>query len=60
MCFYIPLGVMLITYYLTVRLLARQQQSLCGSGSAVTSSQPNGWASGWLNQQPHLGKHNKI
>lgn len=47
---------MLITYYLTVQLLARQQQSLCGTGSDVTNAQPNGWASGWLNQQPQLGR----
>ncbi|GLV37827.1 5-hydroxytryptamine (serotonin) receptor 2B [Carabus blaptoides fortunei] len=37
-CFYIPLGVMLGTYALTVRLLAEQQQNLG----------PAGWASGWL------------
>ena len=46
-CFYIPLGVMLLTYYLTVDLLARQQQSLGTTGSA-------GWASGWLGQAPIL------
>lgn len=46
-CFYIPLGVMLLTYYLTVHLLARQQQSLGTTGSA-------GWASGWLGQAPIL------
>ncbi|XP_031629172.1 uncharacterized protein LOC116344669 [Contarinia nasturtii] len=57
-CFYIPLGVMLITYCLTVRLLARQQQSLCGGGPATggtstttNGNQPNGWGSGWLGQQ---------
>lgn len=49
-CFYIPLGVMLITYCLTVRLLARQRQNLGGN------QQPNsGWASGWLGQTPALG-----
>lgn len=56
-CFYIPLLVMLITYCLTVRLLARQQQSLCGGGpvtggvSTTNGNQPNGWGSGWLGQQ---------
>ncbi|XP_011302878.1 uncharacterized protein [Fopius arisanus] len=30
-CFYIPLGVMLLTYALTVRLLAEQHQSLSGA-----------------------------
>jgi len=43
-CFYIPLGVMLLTYALTVRLLAMQQRGLCtgaaGVGSAAASS---GW-----------------
>ncbi|KAE8746412.1 hypothetical protein FOCC_FOCC006907 [Frankliniella occidentalis] len=38
-CFYIPLGVMLLTYALTVRLLALQQQSLCGG---------KGWSPGWI------------
>ena len=38
-CFYIPLGVMLLTYALTVRLLAMQQQSLLGK---------QGWSPGWL------------
>lgn len=56
-CFYIPLLVMLITYYLTVRLLARQQQDLGGGGSG---NQANGWASGWLGQQPALGKKNLL
>lgn len=48
---------MLITYCLTVRLLARQQQSLCGGGpvtggvSTTNGNQPNGWGSGWLGQQ---------
>lgn len=45
---------MLITYCLTVRLLARQQQSLCGGGSG-SGATTNGWASGWLGQQPQLG-----
>lgn len=66
-CFYIPLGVMLITYCLTVRLLARQQQSLCGGGNNTTATgtsgvgnttngnQPNGWSSGWLGGQQQLG-----
>lgn len=38
---------MLLTYYLTVHLLARQQQSLGTTGSA-------GWSSGWLGQAPIL------
>ena len=38
-CFYIPLGVMLLTYALTVRLLAEQRQNIGGSA---------GWSSGWL------------
>ena len=47
-CFYIPLGVMLLTYALTVRLLAVQQQNLGGS---------TGWSSGWLGPgTPSLGK----
>ncbi|GAB0090527.1 dopamine D2-like receptor [Sergentomyia squamirostris] len=48
-CFYIPLGVMLLTYCLTVRLLARQQQNLGGGSTGNT-----GWASGWLGQTPAL------
>lgn len=48
-CFYIPLGVMLLTYALTVRLLAVQQQNLGGGGA--------GWSSGWLGPgTPSLGK----
>lgn len=46
---------MLITYWLTVQLLARQQQNLGigeGSGSTGGSGNANGWASGWLGQQP--------
>ncbi|XP_025155362.1 uncharacterized protein LOC109504153 isoform X2 [Harpegnathos saltator] len=39
-CFYIPLGVMLLTYALTVRLLAEQQQNIGGTAA--------GWSSGWL------------
>ncbi|BES97488.1 7 transmembrane receptor (rhodopsin family) [Nesidiocoris tenuis] len=39
-CFYIPLGVMLLTYALTVRLLERQQKNLGG--------RKDGWAAGWL------------
>lgn len=38
--FYIPLVVMLLTYALTVRLLAVQEQSLGGGGT--------GWSSGWM------------
>ncbi|XP_059611484.1 dopamine D2-like receptor [Phlebotomus argentipes] len=48
-CFYIPLGVMLLTYCLTVRLLARQRQNLGGGTTGNT-----GWASGWLGQTPAL------
>lgn len=49
-CFYIPLAVMLLTYYLTVRLLAKQRENL-GGASAL------GWASGWLGQAPAPGKY---
>ncbi|EDV94819.1 GH17565 [Drosophila grimshawi] len=51
-CFYIPLGVMLLTYCLTVRLLARQRQNL-GGGQPTAAATP-GWASGWLGQAPAL------
>lgn len=47
-CFYIPLGVMLLTYCLTVRLLARQRQNLGGPPSS------SGWASGWLGNTPAM------
>lgn len=50
-CFYIPLIVMLITYYLTVRLLARQRQNLGGCNQQTSS----GWAVGWLGHVPQLG-----
>lgn len=52
-CFYIPLLVMLLTYALTVRLLARQRQSL-GVGKQTSG----GWSSGWLGiaPVPPLGK----
>jgi hypothetical protein len=47
-CFYIPLGVMLLTYALTVRLLAFQQQNVGGGGA--------GWSSGWLGPStPSIG-----
>ncbi|XP_075144811.1 5-hydroxytryptamine receptor 2B [Haematobia irritans] len=49
-CFYIPLGVMLLTYCLTVRLLAQQRQNLGGHNHAAAP----GWASGWLGQTPAL------
>ncbi|XP_013108770.2 uncharacterized protein LOC106088029 [Stomoxys calcitrans] len=49
-CFYIPLGVMLLTYCLTVRLLAQQRQNLGGHNQAPAP----GWASGWLGQTPAL------
>ena len=52
-CFYIPLAVMLITYCLTVRLLARQRQNLGGNHK----NQNSGWASGWLGQAPTIGKN---
>lgn len=42
---------MLLTYCLTVRLLARQQQNLGGGGMPGNNS----WASGWLGQTPALG-----
>jgi hypothetical protein len=52
-CFYIPLGVMLLTYALTVRLLAVQQQNLGGGGA--------GWSSGWLGPgTPSLGKKHEL
>lgn len=41
-CFYIPLGVMLLTYTLTVRLLAYQQRRLGG--------RPD-WSTSWLQQK---------
>lgn len=41
-CFYIPLMVMLVTYALTVRLLAQQRENLG----------PAGWSSGWLGGPP--------
>ena len=50
-CFYIPLGVMLLTYCLTVRLLAQQRQNIGGPNQTGP-----GWASGWLGQTPALGK----
>lgn len=50
-CFYIPLGVMLLTYTLTVRLLAQQRQNL--GGGKPTSG---GWSSGWLGIAPPLGE----
>ncbi|KAM7362475.1 5-hydroxytryptamine receptor 2B isoform 1-T7 [Cochliomyia hominivorax] len=49
-CFYIPLGVMLLTYCLTVRLLAEQRQNLGG----LNQSANPGWASGWFGQAPVL------
>ena len=43
-CFYIPLAVMLLTYTLTVRLLAQQHQNLCGGGKTqVVIGQVDGW-----------------
>ncbi|XP_063697086.1 dopamine receptor 2 [Culicoides brevitarsis] len=50
-CFYIPLVVMLVTYMLTVRLLAQQQQNLGGT--------PSTWnAPGWLSQSQGLERKN--
>ncbi|EDW25103.1 GL23028 [Drosophila persimilis] len=49
-CFYIPLGVMLLTYCLTVRLLARQRQNL-GGGHQTAAATP-GWASGATTSSP--------
>lgn len=54
-CFYIPLGVMLLTYTLTVQLLAHQQQNLGGG----KPSGGGGWSSGWLGIAPPLGKRRK-
>lgn len=54
-CFYIPLCVMLLTYTLTVRLLAQQQQNL--GGSKTTPSGGSSWSSGWLGQAPGIGKY---
>ncbi|XP_058058966.1 muscarinic acetylcholine receptor DM1 [Anopheles bellator] len=51
-CFYIPLCVMLITYTLTVRLLAQQSENLGGVGSG------GGWSSGWLGQAPAFDRRN--
>ncbi|XP_049284373.1 uncharacterized protein LOC125764297 [Anopheles funestus] len=51
-CFYIPLCVMLITYTLTVRLLAQQSENLGGPGSG------GGWSSGWLGQAPAFDRRN--
>ncbi|XP_017790225.1 PREDICTED: 5-hydroxytryptamine receptor 2A [Habropoda laboriosa] len=49
-CFYIPLGVMLLTYALTVRLLAEQQQNIGGTA---------GWSSGWLGD-PQGSPHTRL
>uniref|UniRef100_A0A182QBH7 G-protein coupled receptors family 1 profile domain-containing protein n=1 Tax=Anopheles farauti TaxID=69004 RepID=A0A182QBH7_9DIPT len=51
-CFYIPLCVMLITYTLTVRLLAQQSENLGGAGNG------GGWSSGWLGQAPAFDRRN--
>ncbi|KAL1394969.1 hypothetical protein pipiens_001283 [Culex pipiens pipiens] len=53
-CFYIPLAVMLITYTLTVRLLAQQSLELGGGGGGTGA----GWSSGWLGQAPALDRRN--
>lgn len=53
-CFYIPLGVMLLTYALTVRLLAVQQQNLCGGG-ANSASGGGWWSSGWMGSPAATG-----
>lgn len=46
---------MLITYTLTVRLLAQQRQNLGGGGMKSGS----GWSSGWLGIAPPLGNEKK-
>lgn len=51
--FYIPLVVMLVTYALTVRLLALQQQNIGGCSST-------GWSSGWLGGPASLGDNSVI
>lgn len=56
-CFYIPLCVMLITYTLTVRLLAQQSQNLCGAAGAVANA-TGSWSSGWLGQVPAFDRRN--
>ncbi|KAF5287750.1 hypothetical protein FQA39_LY15770 [Lamprigera yunnana] len=45
-CFYVPLLVMLVTYALTVRLLAQQKQNVGSSG----------WSSGWLGGPSHIDR----
>lgn len=57
-CFYIPLGVMLLTYCLTVQLLAEQQQNLGGSNhqNNQQNQSSGGWAGGWMSQTPAMGK----
>ncbi|XP_053952561.1 dopamine receptor 3 [Anastrepha ludens] len=45
-CFYIPLFVMLLTYCLTIRLLAKKSHNLDG----MSQPQTPGWASIWLGQ----------
>lgn len=52
-CFYIPLAVMLLTYTLTVRLLAQQRQNLGGCTKPTSSGI---LSSGWLGIAPPLGK----
>nr|CAH7769367.1 unnamed protein product [Callosobruchus chinensis] len=49
-CFYIPLLVMLVTYALTVRLLANQKQSL---------GTPD-WSSNWMGGPNALGKYRTV
>ena len=51
--FYIPLGVMLITYTLTVQLLAQQSKNLSDFNKQPTGG---GWSSGWMGgQTPAIG-----
>lgn len=57
MCFYIPLTVMLLTYTLTVRLLAHQRQSLGGVGGVPKPTSSGLLSSGWLGIAPPLGTH---
>ncbi|KAL5274751.1 hypothetical protein ACFFRR_001053 [Megaselia abdita] len=56
-CFYIPFKVMFVTYCLTVKLLNKQSQNLCGNNnyntiltSGTPTNQGSGWSSGWLSQ----------
>ncbi|XP_065334239.1 5-hydroxytryptamine receptor 2B [Cloeon dipterum] len=65
-CFYIPLGVMLLTYALTVRLLHVQQRNLgmgtsaMGSGSGTPAAAPTAgsqWDSNWYSTASTSAAH---